>query len=400
MLEIHDLETFRRHVKTNPSLANVAIQELDLRDQGLESLHVAGALLLGCILTDEQLCFLNRAGAMVFPNLGDDLPYQSFRAHLYTAEDLFAGFRADDPDSYCDTLDARIYRHYLETGKSNPPTIRESLARRLHDHSITDALHDFLHSSRQAQHGVVAIMGGHGLRRDSADYRQVVSVSRKLAEQGMLMISGGGPGAMEATHLGARMVGRGQSEIDEALRLLADFGPDANPAEPDYRQRRWLTNAFEVMERFPPLHTDNCTLGIPTWLYGHEPPTPLATHIAKYFSNSVREEGLITIAEAGIIFAPGSFGTFQELFQDAAQNHYATEPARASPMVFLNEQFWRAEKPVYTLLEQLSETSQLKRFLTITDTVEGAVDFILQHPPQTGAYPRWSFCPFPGEGSM
>lgn len=394
MREIHDLEAFRQHVSAGHSLSNVALQELDLRQTELTQVEVSGALLLGCVLTDEQLCQLNRAGALVFPKL-EGLPYESFRAQLYDPRELFGGFDLSDPDSYCETPDARIYRHYLSTGKANPPVIRESLARRLHDHSITDALHDFLQASEQARRGVVAMMGGHGLRRDSTEYRQVAQVARELAERGLLMISGGGPGAMEATHLGARMAERSDDALSEAIHRLADFGPNADPSQPDYRQRRWLANAFEVMERFPPASDNHASLGIPTWLYGHEPPTPLASHIAKYFSNSVREEGLITIAEGGIIFAPGSFGTFQEVFQDAAQNHYATQPAKASPMVFLNESFWRQQKPVFTLLERLSASSQLRNLLTITDSVDEAVEFICTCRPRTGAYPKWSFCADP-----
>ena len=35
-------------------------------------------------------------------------------------------------------------------------------------------------------------------------------------------------------------------------------------------------------------------LGIPTWLYGHEPTTPFARVIAKYFQNSIREKAAST----------------------------------------------------------------------------------------------------------
>ena len=65
--------------------------------------------------------------------------------------------------------------------------------------------------------------------------------------------------------------------------------------------------------------TKYVSLGIPTWLYGHEPSTPFATHIAKYFVNSVREDTILTVAYGGIIFTPGSAGTLQEIFQEAVQ---------------------------------------------------------------------------------
>lgn len=71
---------------------------------------------------------------------------------------------------------------------------------------------------------------------------------------------------------------------------------------PVYSDNRWLSSAFEVMERFSDPTFDS--LGIPTWHYGHELPTPFATKIAKYFENSVREEGLLAIAKGGVIFTP------------------------------------------------------------------------------------------------
>jgi hypothetical protein len=65
-------------------------------------------------------------------------------------------------------------------------------------------------------------------------------------------------------------------------------------------------------------------VGIPTWFYGHEPPNPACELHAKYFANSVREEGLLTVATGGIIYTPGSAGTVQEVFQDYCQNHYGS----------------------------------------------------------------------------
>ena len=179
------------------------------------------------------------------------------------------------------------------------------MARRLHDHSITDALQEFLHHYEEKS--VVAIMGGHGLARDHGIYQQVAEISKTLTEKGYLMISGGGPGAMEATHLGAWFAGGPDQNMWEAIEILRKA--------PKYDHPNWLPTAFEVIEHFP------CgsyqSLGIPTWLYGHEPPTPFATHIAKYFANSVREEGLLAIAKGGVDFCtwecrddPGSLSRY------------------------------------------------------------------------------------------
>ena len=130
------------------------------------------------------------------------------------------------------------------------------------------------------------------------------------------------------------------------------------------------------MDRYP-RRKDFCSLGIPTWFYGHEPATPFASYIAKYFDNSVREDGLLAIAKGGVIYTPGSAGTMQEIFQDAAQNHYETF-GFSSPMVFFGEDYWTRQMPVYELLSRLQEQGKYRNLLlSITDDIESVVDHIL-----------------------
>ncbi len=228
-----------------------------------------------------------------------------------------------------------------------------------------------------ANHGrprkVVAIMGGHAMLRGQPDYRAVVELARELARLGFFLVSGGGPGAMEATHVGAWFARRSDAELDVALGVLAQA--------PSYKDREWLARAFEVRATWPLRDEDRpaCeSLGIPTWHYGHEPPNPFATHISKYFANSVREDGLLTIAKGGVIYSPGSAGTIQEVFQDACQNHYNTVGV-VSPMIFLGQDFWTRTRPVYPLLEHLARGHEYGRYLLLTDSreriLQALVDF-------------------------
>lgn len=282
------------------------------------------------------------------------------REALYTAETLYQGYRPGEPQSYAETYDARVYRHYLEKGKQ-ATDIRETLARTLHDHAMTTAMTRFL--AERDERRVAGIMGGHGLLRTDAMYRKVAIVSKRLTESGFLMVSGGGPGAMEATHLGAWMAGRNLGELDEALQLLQQA--------PAYNDPRWVDTAFEVRARFPQERYQS--LGVPTWLYGHEPATPLATHIAKYFENALREDGILTIAKGGIVYSPGSAGTMQEIFQDAVQNHYLSF-GYASPMVFLGREYWTEEMPVYPLLKHLTVRGKYRNLLLqLTDDEDEVV---------------------------
>ena len=201
-------------------------------------------------------------------------------------------------------------------------------------------------------------MGGHALLRTDPMFARIVMLSKRLTEEGFCMLSGGGPGAMEATHLGAWMAGRTTEEATEAIKSLSE-------AAASFRDEGWLRSAFDVIHRYP--QKEFVSLGIPTWLYGHEPSTPFATHIAKFFENSIREDSILTLAFGGIVYTPGSAGTMQEIFQDAVQNHYLSF-GFSSPMVFLGKSYWTEEMPVYPLLQHLMDTGRYKNLLlTLTD---------------------------------
>jgi predicted Rossmann-fold nucleotide-binding protein len=291
---------------------------------------------------------------LFLPNMGETFGY---RNHLYTPEELYDGYSPAEKGSYEKCFDGRVYRHFLKKGKFTSDA-KETLARSLHDHSISDCLHDFL--SNYNEHRLVGIMGGHNLSRTDQAYKQTVYLCKRLTEEGFLMISGGGPGAMEATHLGAWMAGRNEIELEDALHILS--------TAPKFTDEGWLETAWRIRERFP--QKDFQSLGVPTWLYGHEPSTPLATHIAKYFDNSIREDGILTIAKGGIIYTPGSAGTLQEIFQEAVQNHYLTF-GYASPMIFLGTDFWTKEVPVWPLIMDLTERGIYKNLiLCLSDKAE------------------------------
>ena len=117
------------------------------------------------------------------------------------------------------------------------------------------------------------------------------------------------------------------------------------------------------------------SLAIPTWYYGHEPSNQFATHVAKYFANSAREAGLVTIATRGIVFAPGSAGTIQEIFMDATQNYYVTEGV-VSPMVLLGAEYWREALPVAPLLEKLAAKRAMAELVAVVDSVDEVVAFL------------------------
>lgn len=288
----------------------------------------------------------------------DLVPYEIGRKTLYSADDLYG------PDHY----DARVYECYLHKGKHACST-KELMARSMHDYCIRRALELFMADRDPLR--TVGVMGGHGLQRTDEQYRHIVYICKELTERGFLMVTGGGPGAMEATHLGAWMAGRSEEEVETALQMLA--------ATPSFKDERWVETAMAVRRRFPQDTYDS--LGVPTWLYGHEPATPFATHIAKFFDNSIREDFILTASFGGIIFTPGSAGTLQEIFQEAVQNHYLSF-GFSSPMVFLGRKFWTEEVPIYPLLQHLMGNGRYKNLLlTLTDSREDVVKTLSEFKP-------------------
>ncbi len=365
--EIESLEELIPLLQKENNLVNIAFQDLDLEsiDGQLKAVNFSHCIFLGCRLSESLKVRLLNNGNLVFPLL--DVPYNPYRARLYSVDRLYRDYDPAVPESYERTPDFRIYQYYQEKGRYYPDSIYETLAQKLHDHSITDALMDIIENLDERR--IVAVMGGHGLVRNSGDYRKISRIAKTLVEKGYFLLSGGGPGAMEATHLGAWMAGRNEEELEMAIRIVSEA--------PHYRDRWWLSKAFEVREEFPKLSTLVTDIGIPTWLYGHEPATPFASLIAKYFENSIREEGLLALAFGGIIYTPGSAGTIQEIFQDATQNHYKSYEM-ASPMVFLNANYWNEVKPVYPLLYKLAEGKEYQKWLGIYDKESDILDHLFR----------------------
>lgn len=323
-------------------------------------------LFLGCELPESFEQKLDKTN-LIFPRL--DAPFDIYRGYLYSANSLYAGFDPRDEATLKNSFDYRVHQHYLKTGPVSK-NVKETLSRYLHDHSISNAIKDFLAPYHERQ--IVGIMGGHDLLRTDPFYRQIVYLSKRLTELGFIMVSGGGAGAMEATHLGAWLAQRTTDEVEDALQTLA--------ASPSWQDEGWLTSAYRIRYRYPQTHF--VSLGVPTWLYGHEPATPFATHIAKFFDNSIREDTILSITRGGLIYTPGSAGTIQEIFQAAVPNHYQTY-GYASLMVFLGVDFWRREMPVYQLLEYLVKEGKYDGLrISITDSIDEVVDAIKNFKPK------------------
>lgn len=369
-------------------------QKLDLHSKSSEiaKMPLIGCAFIGCAAPFELVSLAAAQGCVILPPVPEsaEVPFDPYTVGLYSPAELYNGYDPSRPETADVYFDRRVYLSYMNKDKQLIPSSADvMLLRRMHDATVATALDRLVSGSAKR---IVAVMGGHDRVRGEAIYTDVARLGLQLTQAGYMVATGGGPGLMEAANFGAYCAGFAdpQKTLSKALSELSDSVFD--PKKPDWAS--WLARGVSVWTSMgSPADSSKCrSLGIPTWFYGHEPPNVFATDIAKYFENSVREEGLLAIAQGGIIFAEGNGGTVQEIFQDACQNYYRTYAKSKSPMVLLGKSYWNPDemvftnpsdkrKKVYPLLLKLATEKNFDDFLCITDSIDEAIAFILAHPP-------------------
>jgi len=351
-VEIESLPRFDRHVAAEGSLAGCLVQSLDLRGRShiLESVDLRNAVFLGCRFKHRVAVSLAARGAPVCPRL-PELPFDAYRAQLYTPAELYAGLE----HGYPATLDARVYAWSL---RERSHLLDATLARALHDHFVTASLLEALPEPGAG----VGLMGGHSVPRGSVAYARAARLGHLLARAGKVVVTGGGPGAMEAANLGASLRGTDADVADAcaALAAVPNYAPDIGA---------WAAAAFDVARRWDCTRT---SVGVPTWYYGHEPPNAFATHVAKYFDNALREDVLVRLCDGGLVFAEGAAGTTQEVFQAVTRNYYALERHHLRPLVLVGRAYWSEVLPAWPLVQALARGRLMEPHVHLVDDVEEA----------------------------
>jgi uncharacterized protein (TIGR00730 family) len=185
----------------------------------------------------------------------------------------------------------------------------------------------------------ISIFGSARTQPGHAYYELTVDVARKLAEEGFGIISGGGPGIMEAANKGAQL-GSGKSV---GLNIELPFEQHSNP----------------FIDRDANLNFDY------------------------FFVRKV----MFTKYSQGFVMMPGGFGTMDEFFEVATL--IQTGKMSPVPLILFGSQYWGG------LMDWMKETMLQKAnnisagdldLLKIADTPEEVVEHVLQfytkHPLQ------------------
>lgn len=172
----------------------------------------------------------------------------------------------------------------------------------------------------------VSVFGSARTPKDSEYYIAARETGRLLAEAGFEVITGGGPGIMEAANRGAFEAG----SVSVGCNIELPFEQEPNPYQ-----------------------------------------TKLLSF--KYFF--VRKTMFIKYSNAYVIF-PGGFGTMDELFE--ALTLIQTRKIRNFPVVLFGSQYWRGLLSwlTSTMLNEKNINPEDLSLMHLTDSPKDAVDFI------------------------
>jgi predicted Rossmann-fold nucleotide-binding protein len=296
--------------------------------------------------------------------LGSGRLYSPGRDALYTVDELMAGYESAAPKH---SLDARLAAHVKACGIP-PADVDEAIAQVVHDQGVDQAMRAYVAASVARGQHIVGVLGGASTPRDAPAYRLAAATAKAVSEAGFLVATGGGLGIMEAGNLGAYFAGRPDDDLQAAIDDLKRC-PVYRGNEAEYFDTARLITAGQ--------RAGAPSLAVATWRYDEEPISQFATHIAKLFQNSVREDGLLSIADAGVAYFAGGFGTLREIFQDLAQNGSAP-PAQQMAMVFVGTEAYGARDSPLHLARSIAGRAAppFDDLITLADSADAIVTAI------------------------
>jgi uncharacterized protein (TIGR00730 family) len=187
----------------------------------------------------------------------------------------------------------------------------------------------------------VSIFGSARTPPEHPNYKLATEVAEKITKKGFAVITGGGPGIMEAANLGAQK-GKGRSC---GININLPYEDRSNP----YIDREYLLNFH-------------------------------------YFF--VRKVMFVRYAQA-FVFLPGGFGTLDELFE--ALNLIQTKRIRPFPIFLIGKKYW--EGLLGWLKNTVIREKNLKdedfSLVKVTDDPDEVANIIEEHFKKSGALPTF-----------
>ena len=172
----------------------------------------------------------------------------------------------------------------------------------------------------------ITIFGSARFKEDHPYYIQTRELAGKIARTGFTIMTGGGPGAMEAANRGAKDVG-GRSV---GCNIVLPFEQSPNP----------------YLDRF--------------------------TNIKYFFVRKV----LLLKYSYGLVAVPGGFGTLDELFE--VLTLIQTTMIKKYPVVIFGKEYHKnLVAYMDTMLEEGTISAEDKHLFLLTDDVDEAVEFIV-----------------------
>src|SRR5512134_1210360 len=173
----------------------------------------------------------------------------------------------------------------------------------------------------------ITIFGSARTTRDEESYKDTVKVAKMLAERGFAIISGGGPGIMEAANRGAKM-GKGVS-VGLNIQLPEEQKPNR------YQDK--------------------------------------ALHFRHFFARKV----MFVKYASGYVIMPGGFGTLDEFFESLTL--IQTGKIRRFPVVVMGRKYWEGllRWMEHTLVEEGTISAGDLNLFYLADTPEEAVENII-----------------------
>ena len=179
----------------------------------------------------------------------------------------------------------------------------------------------------------ISIFGSARLKPDNAYYEQTVELSRRLAEAGFSIITGGGPGIMEAANKGAA-----SPTVDARVK----------------------------------------SIGLNISLPAEQTPNPYQNLSLEYRYFFVRKVMFIKNS-IGYVCMPGGFGTLDEFFE--ALTLMQTSKIYPMPLVLFGTQFWEGLLDWLhdSLLANGTISPEDFDFITVTDSIDETVNMMVEH---------------------